>query len=297
DEVLASFAAADFRKADDGDRILRDEINLFYHCLQALNYEEMMGYPESETICEDTFFESTGLLVSRDDTYILAAKAGNNADSHNHNDVGSFTVYKNGKPLIIDLGVGTYTRETFSDRRYEIWTMQSQFHNVPTFIKNDTAVKIHRLGMDAAGDYHDSDILMQKDGEAYAARDVKCSMDGNSTLFMDIAGAYEGDEVCSYLRTITHRKGEGIEVLDEYEGSATALLTLMTYERPETSVAASGELKVSIGSLGDVAIAGGEVIEIQTYPITDERLKTSWKHEVYRVLIKMSAGRMSLKIS
>ncbi|WP_035776070.1 heparinase II/III domain-containing protein [Butyrivibrio sp. VCB2001] len=302
DEVLSSFAAADFRKADDGDRILTGEINLFYHVLQALSYEEMMDYPESEMLCEDSFFESTGLMVSRDETYICAAKAGDNADSHNHNDVGSFTIYKKGKPLIIDLGVGTYTRETFSDRRYEIWTMQSQFHNVPTFIKNDTEVKIASLGFDSAGDYYNDGIILQKDGKEFGAKGVLAALEGDSktgasSLSMDIAGAYKSDEVRRYFRTITHKKGSGVEVLDEYEGSATALLTLMTYEKPEVNVAASGETCIRIGNLGEAVLSGGEVVEIQTYPITDERLKISWKHEVYRVLIKMSDGRISLKIS
>ncbi|WP_092282222.1 hypothetical protein [Caldicoprobacter faecalis] len=34
--------------------------------------------------------------------------------------------------LFIDVGVETYTAKTFSSSRYEIWTMQSQYHNLPT---------------------------------------------------------------------------------------------------------------------------------------------------------------------
>ena len=303
DEVLSSFAAADFRKADEDEKLLKGEINLFYHVIQAMSYEEMMGYPKSAFLCDDVFFESTGLMVSRDEIYILAAKAGNNADSHNHNDVGSFTIYKDGKPFIIDLGVGTYTRETFSDRRYEIWTMQSQFHNVPTFIKNDTELKISRLGSDAAEDYHDSNILMQSDGKEFAARDVVCCLPSegskeSSMLSMDIAGAYGDRAVRRYHRTITHEKGSGIEIQDEYDGSATALLTLMTYERPEAEEGSFGECAIHIGSLGRVSVTGGEIIDIRAYPITDERLKISWKHEVYRTLIRLSDGgklRMNIR--
>jgi hypothetical protein len=35
------------------------------------------------------------------------------------------------RPLLIDVGVGVYTRQTFGPQRYEIWTMQSSWHNVP----------------------------------------------------------------------------------------------------------------------------------------------------------------------
>lgn len=63
----------------------------------------------------------------------LAIKGGHNQESHNHNDVGNFVVYKNGKPVVIDVGVGTYTRDTFGKNRYTIWTMQSKYHNLAMF--------------------------------------------------------------------------------------------------------------------------------------------------------------------
>ncbi|HLA39080.1 MAG TPA: heparinase II/III family protein, partial [Candidatus Glassbacteria bacterium] len=47
--------------------------------------------------------------------FYLAAKGGHNAESHNHNDVGNFIVYYDGLPVIVDAGVGVYTRQTFSD--------------------------------------------------------------------------------------------------------------------------------------------------------------------------------------
>lgn len=47
-----------------------------------------------------------------------------NLERHNHNDIGQFIVYADGKPVIIDVGVETYTAKTFSERRYEIWTME-----------------------------------------------------------------------------------------------------------------------------------------------------------------------------
>ena len=63
----------------------------------------------------------------------LAAKAGNNGEMHNHNDCGNFMVYYNGNPVIIDTGVGVYTKQTFSPDRYKLWFMQSGYHNLPSF--------------------------------------------------------------------------------------------------------------------------------------------------------------------
>ena len=39
--------------------------------------------------------------------------------------MGSVTLYRDGRPLLIDVGVETYSKKTFSPQRYEIWTMQS----------------------------------------------------------------------------------------------------------------------------------------------------------------------------
>jgi hypothetical protein len=51
---------------------------------------------------------------------------------NNHNDVGNFIVFANGRPFVIDVGRPTYTRQTFSSDRYKIWSMQSDYHNLPT---------------------------------------------------------------------------------------------------------------------------------------------------------------------
>ena len=67
----------------------------------------------------------------REGSWYYAAKGGCNAESHNHNDVGSFLAFFDCEPVLIDPGCGTYTRKTFSAQRYEIWTMQSGWHNLP----------------------------------------------------------------------------------------------------------------------------------------------------------------------
>ncbi|MCQ2428783.1 MAG: heparinase II/III family protein [Clostridia bacterium] len=63
----------------------------------------------------------------------LALKGGHNGEGHNHNDVGTVIVFSGDKPVFLDAGSGTYTRRTFSPRRYEIWAMCSDWHNTVTF--------------------------------------------------------------------------------------------------------------------------------------------------------------------
>ena len=73
------------------------------------------------------------LAVLRKGNFILSAKGGFNKESHNHNDVGSFTLYDGETPVLVDIGISTYTRFTFDpSTRYSMipWTRGS-YHNIP----------------------------------------------------------------------------------------------------------------------------------------------------------------------
>ena len=41
--------------------------------------------------------------------------------------------------VLVDPSCGTYTKKTFSEDRYDIWTMSSAWHNVPTLCGEDEA--------------------------------------------------------------------------------------------------------------------------------------------------------------
>ncbi len=86
----------------------------------------------------DVFFPDLEVMTARESSdsdkgMFLAAKGGTNGEMHNHNDVGNFIVYYDGEPVIMDAGVGTYTRQTFSKDRYKLRFMQSGYHNLPSF--------------------------------------------------------------------------------------------------------------------------------------------------------------------
>ena len=70
-----------------------------------------------------TEFTDAQVYISRPgygkDGISLALKGGNNAEFHNHNDVGTYTVALDGEILAGDVGGETYTARTFSARRYE----------------------------------------------------------------------------------------------------------------------------------------------------------------------------------
>ena len=271
---LMAFAAKDYKESQDP--LCREEHNLLYRVMGAFLHREIMDFSGEEEAGQDCYFASTGLFIARDQVFCLAVKAGGNGDSHNHNDTGSFTIYKNGLPMFIDVGVESYTKKTFSPQRYEIWTMQSRYHNLAAF-----------------GD------VMQKEGKEFCASETRYDLgEDESWIQMELAGAYGHEGILSYVRKACLKKGKEIFITDTYGGElGPAVLSLMTYERPalfwesETDHKASeeneakGRLKIFVGDLGVCRVEGALGVETEEIPITDPRLKMAWKHEIYRTLV------------
>lgn len=287
DPDLMAFAAQDYRA--DRDFLLSQEHNLFYRLQTIFTHEEITAFGNEGPVPHpDLFYTSAGLFLARDDRFCLAVKAGDNGDSHNHNDTGSFTIYKDGRPMFIDVGVESYTAKTFSPDRYEIWTMQSAYHNLPTF-----------------------GTAMQKDGEAYGARNV--SYDFTQTqcsITMDLSPAYpDCPELASYTRYALLEKGKSITISDTWKSTLPSgilkpehqpvILSLMTYEKPvirEDSIAANHCCTIEIGNLGSCHISGTSHIETEEIPITDPRLSIAWKHSIYRIKATLNGETLTLSI-
>ena len=293
-EDLCLFAAKDFQ-AGQG-QLITDEVNggnLFYRMQTVFYYEELMHRDTSATLPHrDVYYPSVGLFLVHSNTMDLAVKAGDNADSHNHNDTGSVTLYKNGLPVLADIGVETYTQNTFSPRRYEIWTMQSGYHNLPTI-----------CGFD------------EHDGAEYRAQDVTADLTGtNPSISMELATAYPVGEmqakgtisgVLTYRRTVTLKKPENTVILEDHTNTGDVIMNFITYAKPTlqdpamgtaddaTSAALTGALTVGEATL---LWTGAELLAIETLPITDARLKTAWDHDLYRIRLKMSGEDFRLTV-
>lgn len=168
------------------------------------------AYTYKANPAKDVWYSDVQLMASRSDNGLfLASHAGNNGESHNHNDVGDFMVYADGNPVIIDVGSGTYTARTFSKDRYKLWFNKSAYHNLPTINGEE-----------------------QKDGLQFSATDVSYTKNKNSSqLSMNIAKAYpETAGVKSWNRTVKldNTKGD-IEVKDQYEMNKNPLSLTQTF--------------------------------------------------------------------
>jgi hypothetical protein len=75
--------------------------------------------------------QQLGIALLRRGGLSVAAKAGNNNEHHNHNDIGSFVVHKGRTLFLTDPGAPIYSANTFSERRYESPYCNSFGHSVP----------------------------------------------------------------------------------------------------------------------------------------------------------------------
>ena len=262
-EGMARFAASDWVAGGDEPDADSDvaRINLWYQLLEAKAAPAMArATGGADAHAPDAYYPSVGVLTARRGAWFLAAKAGCNGDSHNHNDTGSVTLYRAGKPVLIDLGVETYSRKTFSPQRYEIWTMQSAWHNLPTF----------------GG-------VMQSDGASFRARDVETRLTPDEACMnMELAGAWpEAAKLDSFVRAV-RLTAAGLTIEDECRGAyADAFLSLMTCEKPEPS-----DGGYVLGALAHLTISGAcAAPEVDAVPVTDARLRLAWPETVYRIRI------------
>lgn len=268
-QSLIDFAVTDWRQ--DPDFLYPDEINLLYRLQTLFAAKAMHTHQLQQPTATDHYYPGIGLLIARDTQFALAVKAGNNGDGHNHNDVGSFIIYKNDQPFLIDVGVETYTSKTFSPDRYDIWTMQSAFHNLQTF----------------GG-------VMQHDGAEFAAKDVDVKMQkGEVSIKMQLAEAYpHAAKLRSYTRHVQLIKDHEIVVEDQVDSDLSATLSLMFAALPTLS-----KDTIILDGVGKIIISGGGELALETINIQDARLRKCWPETLYRVLVPVVKGRLRLAIS
>ncbi len=201
----------------------------------------------------------------------IAGKGGNNGESHNHNDVGNFIIYLDGNPAIIDAGVETYTKKTFSSRRYDIWTMQSQYHSLPTV-----------------------NGFMQKDGADFKASNVRYeTSDSLVTFSLDLAGAYPAEAALKSLkRTLVLERGKRVILTDLYDLSEVTgpfTLSLLTAQKPD--LASPGDILLADPGLEISFSESRFAPSIETIEINDSQLQRSWGERIYRIVLTLKEAR------
>lgn len=225
-----------------------------YRVLCKLFYSVPM--PQEEKQGADTvILPDLQVWASRKDGLYAAVKGGHNGENHNHNDVGSFLLYAQGGPEIVDAGNMVYTAKTFGPERYTLWNTRSMDHNVPLI-----------------ADFE------QQPGKSYAARNVNMEESG---ITLDMAAAYPKEAgVISLIRSAGFR-GEAFVLTDTVKLQKAAPVTwvFMLRCRPEI---AQGMLQTEKMVMRFDESLNASCEEI---PVTDKRMERSFPGSLWRVAL------------
>ncbi len=182
--------------------------------------EDYYNNPAESAVDFENWFADSKWFVKRNAKYGFAAKAGHNAELHNHNDVGSFIFAKDGGQLLCDLGSGKYTRQYFDGAtRYSILECSSLGHSVPI---------VNGIAQGAGTNFTSTDAGFE-----------------NGVLSMDIARAYPVAEIKSLVRTFTVSE-EGVVLRDEIVGDVDVTERLVALAKPEIE---AGVIKIKSATL------------------------------------------------
>ena len=167
-----------------------------------------------------TEFPDAGILICRPkpgstNQMAFVCKGGHNAEHHNHNDVGSFTVMYAGKMPILDPGGEVYTQRTFSSKRYDSKLLNSFGHPVPVI-----------------------NGQLQKNGRGAEGKVLKKEFSADvDSILLDIASAYQLKELKKLERQFIFSraasdKPNSVTIIDsvKLEPAGTFETALVTYE-------------------------------------------------------------------
>ncbi|MDB5120112.1 MAG: hypothetical protein JWN56_1330 [Sphingobacteriales bacterium] len=279
DDSLKQFSAYLFNK--NNGKLENDNVADFLETVAI--YDILISTPAIAPLPAFSWLPDREVLTARSKQgsikgLFFAAQGGNNAESHNHNDIGNFILYVNGAPVIVDAGVGSYTSKTFSNERYNLWNMQSAWHNCPTI-----------------------NGVMQKDGQKYKATDLLFSRKKSElSLTMNIAGAYPAEAaVKSWKRNFRFNTSKNELLLTErYELTAWKDTTKINF----LSYASVKELKKGVLTFYDkdqkpVLLMNYDSAifnwGIETKTLDDERIKGAWGDVLYRITLTLSDKKRS----
>ncbi|MEH6682047.1 MAG: heparinase II/III family protein [Sediminicola sp.] len=222
------------------------------------------------------WFPETEIAIGRthespEKGFFFASKGGHNDESHNHNDVGSFILYHAGEPLLVDVGVETYSAKTFSNQRYDIWTMQSDYHNLPQI-----------------------NGYSQAYGQKYRAEETSFYNSGKKMEFqLDIGNSYSNEAKCTdwHRSYILQRNGNQLIITDRYK--------LQKYRSPsvehfimatEPSIVENGKIKLKDVNGKKVFMfypSKKFTCEIEELPLEDPKLLKAWQqNKLFRLILR-----------
>ena len=225
----------------------------------AHNVPACTWYPETE-FC----------YLTNNSGWFLATKGGFNNESHNHNDAGTFSLYINNTPMLIDAGVGTYTRQTFSSERYSIWTMQSNYHNLPMI-----------------------NGVPQRFGQEYKATNVVCK-EKQRYFSADISTAYPEEAAVNSWTRAYKLENKRLVITDKFSLKETKAANQVNFlVWGDIDISKAGKVSITVGDEhATLEYPTNFKATLETIELPDTRLSNVWGKQIYRIVLTDSQKKL-----
>lgn len=255
--------AASLSKAKDNTYTFGDDL---FRSLESVYFDsELKNTIPNHSTPEVIIYPETQFYYFKNKAGFFAAiKGGHNAESHNHNDVGTFSLWYNQSPVIIDAGVGTYTRQTFGSERYSIWTMRSIYHNLPEINGEE-----------------------QKDGRQFKTTDIVLQANKKAVSF-NIASAYPiASEAKVWTRSYQLKANEMV-ISDKFELENPTTPNVIHLMLPQTvELTSTGKVYIQANDKR-MELAYNQVqftATLDTIELPDIRLSSVWGKFIHRLTL------------
>lgn len=263
----AADAAANQPISDDQGRLARALPNL-------LVAGKAIAAKKQDALVRDSWFPNLGLMTAREREgttagFYLAMQAAPNQRPHGHNDSGSFIVFHNGNPVIVDIGPEAYTAP-----RYK-FSVQSAYHNLPTI----------------------GGVMQNNKSPQYRATNLHYSTgESRASVSMNLATAYPAEAgIVRWTRTLTLDRVANLVRLNEDFQLQKQVPVQLSFMTPCTPVQAGrGKIAFTSGAAAEREVSASYDPQllaptIERIDLTDDWLVERWGKVIYRVLLVSAA--------
>ncbi len=194
----------------------------------------------------------------------MMAISGNNGISHNHNDVGSFIVCRNGVCWLDDCGAPTYEAKTFGPQRYEILFCRSFGHGVPLINGQEQEAGTDHFGTLSWDNLHGK---------------------GDKSAMIDMTRAYPRGTVSKLVRTLNINYAANALLLeDQYHFTKEPASVEEAFVTFEKAVVLKKGQAVRIGPVGKGVLMTTELAgQFSVTVLTEESKAGQSKRSVVRI--------------
>jgi hypothetical protein len=237
------------------------------------DYDKMMETEAKEPLLADVYMKESQVVTARSkqgsrEGFFFGVKGGYNNEFGNQNDAGSFVLYANGKPLIVDPGATSKTAKSINNERYSIWANQSAWHNLPTI-----------------------NGRMQKWGANHRTTGMQYSSNTNEVnVSLNLAYAFElSAGIENWIRNYKFNRNTGLEISDRFnlnKVEGETFVSFIAYSKP--SIINDGSIvfeidgsKYKFGYNPELFSVSVNEINVKNDPTLNE-----WGSNLYRIILK-----------